>query len=678
MKNIIKNKYQIKKQSSKKTKQQQPVQKKSSIKNKLIIAFLSFAIVPLITISIIFYTLSRSTVRDTCLHFTSELITQISINMNSFLSSVEKKTLNIAVEPMVNKGLNDYRSSDKLEKLTISRSIGTRLISIGSLDDQIEEIQIIHADGDAFGTGPVVTKEDLELYTGMLSKQKSIWKKGLGADPEGIYFLHSINSLYTGKKIAIIKVKIRQNVLSQSISHANILENATLYVTSEDGQVIYTADETQKSSDVQLLSIKELEGSYIEGGTLINYITLVNNWKIIIEIPEGSLTNKLDFATLIVLILIVLAAILAASCGLFIAKSFSKPIIKIMHLMKNAEQGDLTGLMDENRSDEIGMLCISFNYMIGNIKKLLKETQIVIANTSNDSKLLRTSAENSVEAFRQLALSINDIAVGAANQAEDTEKGTHSMYALSGSIQEVRVNTEEVIQKSQDAKSIIKTSTASISHLTETMKSSMEISDQIKGSMLELSTLTKNIEEIMKLLESISEQTNLLALNASIEAARAGEVGKGFAVVASEVRNLAEQSKVSTKNVRMKLSTIQSKTQETAKLVMDANHIVINQDQSVKAAYESFSDIVELLKNMDTALNQVSTKISDMETIKDDTMHKIEQISTVTSDTVAATEEVNALSEEQNAITVQLFDVSSKLSTAMEELRRSIEHFKVD
>ena len=678
MKSIIKNKHQIKKHDGKKTKQHKDVHKKSSMKNKLIIGFVSFAILPLITISIIFYTLSRSTVRDTCLHFTSELITQISINMNGFINSVEKKTLNITVEPIINRGLNSYSSADKYEKVSISRSIGSRLVSIGSLDDQIEEIQIIHVDGDAFGTGPVVSKEDLELYTQMLSAQNRIWKKGLGADSEGIYYLQSVSSLYSGKKIAIIRAKIRQNILIESISEANILENATLYVTSEDGQVICAADENLSFADADLVSVKDSAGSFTLDNTLINYITLVNGWKIITQIPEGSLTNKLDFATLIVILLIIFAAILAASCGLLVAKSFSKPIIKMMHLMKGAEQGDLTVMMDENRSDEIGMLCLSFNHMISNIRNLLKETRIVIANTSNDSKLLRTSAENSVEAFRQLALSINDIAVGAASQAEDTEKGAHSMHALSGSIQEVMVNTDEVIRKSQDAKSIVKTSSASIGNLTETMKSSIQISDQIKSSMLELSNLTKNIEEIMKLLESISEQTNLLALNASIEAARAGEVGRGFAVVASEVRNLAEQSKESTKNVRMKLSTIQNKTQETTKLVMDANHIVINQDQSVKAAYESFSDIVELLKNMDTALSQVSAKISDMETIKDDTMHKIEQISTVTSDTVAATEEVNALSEEQNAITVQLFDVSSKLSVAMEELSRSIEHFKVD
>jgi methyl-accepting chemotaxis protein len=75
------------------------------------------------------------------------------------------------------------------------------------------------------------------------------------------------------------------------------------------------------------------------------------------------------------------------------------------------------------------------------------------------------------------------------------------------------------------------------------------------------------IGEIVASVNELAEQANLLSVNAAIEAARAGEHGKGFLVVAQEVRNLADQSKNATRQVRGLLNEIQK---GIAKAVMAA------------------------------------------------------------------------------------------------------------
>lgn len=87
----------------------------------------------------------------------------------------------------------------------------------------------------------------------------------------------------------------------------------------------------------------------------------------------------------------------------------------------------------------------------------------------------------------------------------------------------------------------------------------IQIAKVEKSALNEINRLSEFMTELTKMageVEAIADQTNLLALNAAIEAARAGDQGRGFAVVADEVRNLANQSKGTGEDIRMKIDTI--------------------------------------------------------------------------------------------------------------------------
>lgn len=147
------------------------------------------------------------------------------------------------------------------------------------------------------------------------------------------------------------------------------------------------------------------------------------------------------------------------------------------------------------------------------------------------------------------------------------------------------------------------------------------------GTMTDIKQSSEKITAIISLIEGVAFQTNILALNAAVEAARAGEQGRGFAVVAGEVRNLAQRSSTSAREIK---ELIESSMRYVETGVNQAEQVGDNIGR-MKDAVRQVTDLVDEIavasQEQSLGIGQVHQAINQMDDVTQQNAALVEEAS---------------------------------------------------
>ncbi len=281
-------------------------------------------------------------------------------------------------------------------------------------------------------------------------------------------------------------------------------------------------------------------------------------------------------------------------------------------------------------------------------------------------------------ATAQIGSATAEILAATSQQAAATSEEAAAVRQMASSVHELRQAGDSVARRTQTVVDMaLRTEAVADSGLQSVEETIRQVEEgrarleTLAERVMSFSERTHEIAEINATVSELAEKSNLLAVNASIEAAKAGEAGRGFAVVANEVKELAEQSKAATSQVRRIIADIQRSAQAA---VIGAEQYAKASGASVAASRQSGSAISTLAERVTEASQAAKQNLAAAEQQQagiEQIALAVDNIETSSNQTVSATSQVEQSARSLHDLALSLEAIVGKVAVKPDEDREA-------
>ena len=349
---------------------------------------------------------------------------------------------------------------------------------------------------------------------------------------------------------------------------------------------------------------------------------------------------------------IIACILVAVGVSLFVAwairRSIVGPLGGFMAFTEKVGAGDLTTTAAAG-PDELGRLGGQMNAMVDGLRGIARQSRTATTDLNAAATEIRASTQ-------QQAASVEEQLAAIQETAATVDEITHSGTQISRRAQEVIAAAQETAQ----------TTEAGIVAIEGTVRAMDLIGEQaetVASNIVQLSEKTQAIGDIIGTVNDISERAHLLALNAAIEAAAAGEQGRSFAIVAAELKNLADQAKDSTRQVRNLLGEIQRGINSSVMLTEEAVKRVAAGKERTDTAQATIEEMSGRIQESVQTFQQIVASTNQQQI-------GIEQVT-------LALQNIRQASQQTAASTRQLDQAAGDLSTLSQTLLSLADRYQV-
>ncbi|AQT97458.1 chemotaxis protein [Pseudomonas azotoformans] len=606
------------------------------IKNKLVLAFVSVAFIPVSLVAVISVMNTRTQAVDQFIDGSTREIRQIDGNIRQFFDGTLQNVDQMATDPVYTSlnTLKNYQPADAASQPmpAEAQAVIDRFARFGATHPAAAILSIGLEDGTyaKWPDDPQLAKYDPRTRpwykAAMASPGKTVRTPAYYYDKDDVALVGTARALLdNGKAKGVFVVSVSLKNLTELVKSIKLGESGYVMLI-EDGVVLvdprdvahsfkplkdlgapyaHLADTPQGSTEVVIDGVRYMANVWTSPGLGWRYIGLIEHREVMAE------ATRMTYLTAIIVgVLVLIFGLIAAA----FSKVIVKPIGQVSTGLQSIAQGegDLRHELQVQGKDETAELAGWFNKFLAAIRQLIQHIGAASANLQNASKVNSEVAHNMNEAagrqreavelvstaFNEMVATANEVARSCSGAAESAENG-HRRVAEGK--QQIEVTTDNVNRLGR--------------RLTESSQ-----------AMVELEAGSRSINQILGTIRAIAEQTNLLALNAAIEAARAGDQGRGFAVVADEVRALAKRTSDSTGEIEQLLGTLENKTQEVTQKMGSCLDLSRASVSSIESARDSFEGIQTSVNEIRDQNLQISAAAEEQHSVAEEINRHIQQI----------------------------------------------------
>ena len=327
-----------------------------------------------------------------------------------------------------------------------------------------------------------------------------------------------------------------------------------------------------------------------------------------------------------------------------IKRNIVTPLRRLTDMIKKVGTLDFTENAETKslslHNDEIGIMSQNLEYLRETLNSVIKKVKEESNHLYEAADKLNHHSEETAATVGQIETAVQDIAIGAASQAEETQNATENVIVMGNMVEETGQEVTALKGNADEMKKAGENATETLRVLNEINKKARQSIDVISEQTNTTNLSAVKIKEATNLITSIAEETNLLALNASIEAARAGEQGRGFAVVASQIQKLAEQSNESARQIEGIINVLIEDSEKAVATMNEVTEIMKDQSDNVDKTEQTFICVKEGINKSISGVDNIAARTGQMDSARKNVVDVVQNLTAIAQENASGTRRI--------------------------------------